>query len=146
MNLGVYLSSLSDHDQLRDICDSINMAIDNKQVSDASIFYDNVGYNPFIVKCGIFNSTDLWNFSGKLITTSIASCLTALKIVNNIDLFYYYGWEKEVQTLSLIHLLSNKNVKLLSRTEDDDKDIYRKTGKKSIAIESSIKDIINKIG
>lgn len=146
MNLGIYLQSLSDHEQLRDICDSINTAIENNLVDDASIFYDNIAYNPFTVKCGIFNSTDLWNFNGKLIVTSIGPCLTATKIVNNIELFYYYGLEDNVHVVSLLNLFNNPNIKLICKDHESDKDIYRKTGKKSIAIGSSIKDILTQIG
>lgn len=144
MNIGVYLPSLSNHEELRDVCDGINFGIDSGALSDASIFYDTVAYNPFLVKCGMFNSTDLWNFNGTLITTSLSSALMAMKIVNNIDIFYFYGWEKKVNPLHLIYLL-NSGIKTLSKTSEDNNDLYRKTGKKSEIVCESFKDAINSL-
>lgn len=146
MNLGIYIPTLANHQQLESISKAMNKAIENGYASDASLFYDSVSYNPFQFKCGLFNSTDLWNFSGKLITTSLSTTLSALKIINNIDLYYYYGFEERISPLSLIYLLSNgNNVKFIANNESSHQDLYRKTGSKSLAINNSFEDIIEKI-
>lgn len=144
MNLGIYINNLADHEQLKDICESINTSISSGMVNDASIFYDNVAYNPFNVKCGIFNASDLWNFSGKLIVTSLSSALTSLKIINNIDLIYYYGWENKINPLHLLHLLNHK-VTPACKSEEFQHDMYRKTGVKSEIISPTFIGLINNI-
>lgn len=143
MNLGIYIPSLSDHSQLKDISDTINSNI-GKSLSDASIFYDNISFNPFKIKCGIFNSTELWNFNGILITTGLNTTLTAIKIVNKIDVYYYYGFEEKISPLSLIYLLKN-NVKVIAKTQRDADDLYRKTKTKPIHIASDFKDLLSKV-
>jgi hypothetical protein len=144
MNLGIYISSLSNHDELSGISNTINNYIGNK-LTDASVFYDNIAPNPFNIKCGLFNSTDLWNFNGKLITTSLSTTIKSLNIVNNIDIYYYYGWEKKISPLSLFHILS-KNIKIISKTKKDDDDLYRKTAVKSLIICNDFSDIVENIG
>lgn len=144
MNIGIYLNSLANHEQLKDVCTSLNTAIDDGIVKDASIFYDNVAYNPFSVKCGIFNASDLWNFSGKLITTSLSSTLTATKIVNNIELIYYYGWDNKVNPLHLLHVLGH-NLKSACRNEEFQMDMYRKTGLKTQIVSPTFIDLIKNI-
>lgn len=126
-NLGIYISNMADVVQLKEIADCINHCVENKIFSDYSLFYDNIAYNPFKMKCGVFNATDIWNFSGKLITTSLSSTLTALKIVNGIEIHYFYGWENKVNALHLISLLQNK-ICIFSKNEESKNDIYRKTG------------------
>lgn len=144
MNLGIYISSLSNHDELSRISNTINNYIGNK-LTDASVFYDNIAPNPFNIKCGLFNSTDLWNFNGKLITTSLSTTIKSLNIVNNIDIYYYYGWEKKINPLSLFHILS-RNIKIISKTKKDDDDLYRKTAVKSLIICNDFSDIVENIG
>lgn len=142
MNLGIYIQSLGKNDHLKEISECINKNIGTKNLTDASIFFDSIGFNPFEMKCGIFNSTDLWNFNGKLITTSLQTTLKALKIVNNIEVFYYYGLEDKISPLSLIYLQQN-GVKIISRSEKDDNDLYRKTAHRSVSISSCFNDILN---
>lgn len=145
MNLGIYLSSLSQQNQLQQISETINNGIATKKLSDASIFYDNVAYNPYNIKCGIFNSTDLWNFSGTLITTSLSTTMSAMKIVNNIDMYYYYGLEDKISPLSLINILNKGRVRLIAKTDNDNQDLYRKTRTKALYVCENFIDIIDRI-
>lgn len=143
MNLGIYLQSLADHAQLKNISEAINNNI-GKSLEDASIFYDTIGYNPFKIKCGIFNSTDLWGFHGKLITTSLSTTLTSLRVINNIDIYYYYGFEEKISPLSLLYLLKNK-INIIAKTENASKDFYRKTKIEPLLITNSFEEIIERI-
>lgn len=141
MNIGIYIQNLSDQEKLKEISEAINHTIDNRVFDDASLFYENVGYNPFVIKCGLFNSTDLWNFNGVLISTCLNTTMSATKIVNSIDIYYYYGFENRVNPLSLIYLFQN-GVKFISRSQSDSDDLYRKTKHKSMNISPSFKDLI----
>lgn len=143
-NLGIYLSSLSKHDQLKDIYEAFKYNIGSK-IKDASIFYDNVAHNPFNINCGLFNSTDLWSFKGTLITTCLSTTLSAIKIVNNIKIYYYYGLEKKISPLSLIYLLKNSDIDIVAKTDIDALDLYRKTRINPKFISSDLKDLIMKV-
>ena len=129
MNLGIYIDSMQEDEQFRSVANTINTGITQGLLTDASIFYDTIGYNTIPVKCGCFNSTDLWNFTGNLITTSINSTLTALNIVNKFKIHFYHGWSPENETaLSLIAATVNPSVKTLCRDEGGAKEFYRITG------------------
>lgn len=125
MNLGFYVKSLTDEHALKL---SIECIENGKEtiIDDASIFYDAVGFSPLFFPCGLFNSTDLWNFSGKLIVFSISCLRSSENIVNNIDMYYCYGWAKE----SVLDLLK-VDAKIITKTKEDDEELYRLTGKKS---------------
>lgn len=139
MNLGIYINSLGNHDQLKHAAKIINDSL-RSELDDASIFFDGIAGVPFKIDCGLFNSTDLWNFNGCLITTSLNNAFTALKIVNNIELFYYYNWD-EKNVLSLIKLLKN-NIKVICRNQEDADDLYRLTGQKCVGISEDFNNIV----
>lgn len=143
MILGIYLPTLADHNILGDIGNAINNNI-GKKIQDASIFYDNIAYNPFNIMCGLFNSTDIWNFSGTLIVPSLSTLTSSLKIVNDIDLWYYYGWENKISTLSLIYI-TTQNIKVVAKTEDDAKDFYRKTKRNPNLVSGSFSNLVEKL-
>lgn len=140
MNLGIYIKNLNDTKQLECIANSVNVAIGNKYIKDASIFYDDIAFNPFNIKCGLFNSTDLWNFKGKLVATSLSCVANTMNIVNDIDLYYYYGWEEKPALLDLLYVLQ-KNIKVICRDNNDAKYIYRVTGKIPHGISNDFNDI-----
>jgi len=139
MNLGIYIPTLADQDQLKDISECINTNI-GKSLTDASIFFDNIGYNPFNINCGLFNSTDLWNFKGTLITTSLATTLSSIKIVNNIDIYYYYGLEKHINPLSLLYL--KDKTRFICKDDDSGRDLFRKTKIQPQFVSRSFVDLI----
>ena len=140
MNLGIYINLL-DLDQLKIVNSSVNEILDNKSIHDISIFYDDAAFNPDNTRCGMFNSTDLWSFNGNLIVTSLNSLNTAINVINNINIFYYHGWEKDKNILNLI-MSTKGNVKIICRSEEDQKEIYRLTGKKPIGISNNFQNII----
>jgi hypothetical protein len=140
MNLGIYIKSLHDAKQLKCIANSVNSAIDNKYIKDASVFYDDIAFNPFNINCGLFNSTDLWNFKGKLVATSLGCVANTINIVNDIDLYYYYGWEEKPALLDLLYILQ-KNIKIICIDNDDANYIYRVTGRMPNGISNDFNDI-----
>lgn len=139
MNLGIYICNLSDKEQLGFISSFIDENLCNPSIQDISVFYDNVDFNPHHISCGMFNSTDLWSFNGNLIVTSLDGLATAAKVVNNINIFYYYGWENQVNLLHLIDMVQNHDT--ICRSENDAKKFYRLTGKKTIGICENFQNI-----
>jgi hypothetical protein len=131
MNLGIYIKTLGNENELSWASKTIIDGFNKKILTDASIFYDDVGFVSLEIPCGMFHSTDLWNFNGSLITLNLNSARTALNIVNNIKLFYYYGWKEESNLFSLLYL-SSCNVPFIAKNNKSAKEIYRLTGKTPI--------------
>lgn len=136
MNLGIYISSLSDKEQMGHISEFVNA----NSVHNISIFFDEIDFNPYHTPCGMFNSTDLWSFNGNLIVTSLDALATSMKVINNINIFYYYGWEKELNILRLLPII--KNAKIIARSEKDSREIYRLTSKTPSGISENFNNII----
>jgi hypothetical protein len=142
MNIGIYVDSLDNAQHLEHIANFVNNTIRNKEVRDCSIFYDDVGYIPFKINCGIFNSTDIWNFSGNLIVTSLNTINKAVNIVNNIDMYYYNGWEESYKVLDLLFALENK-MHVICQNEIGANKFYRITGKHPVGITNNYENVIN---
>jgi hypothetical protein len=128
MNFGIYVKNLSDENEMSFVSKLVNFAINNNQIADCSIFYDGVGFMPFDIPCGMFNSTDLWNFHGKLLILNIDCVKSALNIVNNIDIFYHYGWNDGINVFNLMQICNNVNI--ICKTEKDKNNLLRLTDKK----------------
>ena len=128
MNLGIYVDSLQENEQVHYAIQALNKGIEDNHLVDASLFYDSVGHNAMPTKCGCFNSTDLWNFTGTLITTSLNSAKTALSIVNKFRVYFYHGWEQTNDIFGLINLVKNPTVETICRDGNSAKELYRLTG------------------
>jgi hypothetical protein len=139
MNLGIYINTLGDSAQLQHIDSFVSECIANNEIKDVSLFFDDINFNPFNIKCGLFNSTDLWSFNGVLIVTSLKSLNTSLNIINNIALFYYYGWE-DVHPLDLA-IATNRDIKLICNAENRT-ELHRLTNKHPVLISENFNGII----
>lgn len=144
MNLGIYVNSLANENEMSFVSNIVNFAVDNNHVKDCSIFYDGIGFIPFDIPCGMFNSTDLWNFSGELLVLHSDCVKSALNIVNKINIFYHYGWNDNITLFNLLHIC-NTGVKVIPKTEKDKNNLYRLTGIDTQFISNS-EDIINLLG
>jgi hypothetical protein len=143
MNLGIYVDTVVDNESLGPISLMLSEGLHSQTVSDASIFYDGIGHNPYPVVCGMFNSTDLWNFDGNLITTSRSTSSKALNIVNNFSLFYYYGLETTKHTIDLLKIVLDDRVNVICTDEKQSKELYRLTGKECVGISDNFNDILD---
>lgn len=126
MNIGFYIHTTADTPLNKEIYELLNNAIDNNEVEDASLFYNEVDFNPNKKKFGSFNSTDLWSFSGTLITTSLNNLILATKVINDIKLSYLYSDEKNLMLL----IGATQDVPVITRSEEEQKEVYRLTGNK----------------
>lgn len=139
MNIAFYIDNIGQSEQNEKIFECMNEAVEYDLVSDASLFYNNISYNPYDSKFGIFNSTDIWNYTGLLIATTINNVNFAHKIVNKFKLAYLY--QKDSNILGLIDTINKLPV--ITIDEDSQKEIYRLTGKKPIRLNKlNIKNII----
>jgi len=130
MNLAFYIDSIGKSDQNEEIFNCMNEAVEYDVVSDASLFYNNISYNPYESKFGIFNSTDIWNYTGLLVATDINNAMFANKIVNKFKLAYLY--KKDANVLGLINVINACPV--ITVNKDDYNEVFRLTGKKPIKL------------
>ena len=140
MNIGFYINTPGDTEKNREIFEALNEAVENKEATDASIFYNDIDYNPIKPKFGMFNATEIWSFTGVLVATSLENTIRAHQIVNKFKLFYLH----ESQEKNLLMLLDVANrVPMIVRNKEDSKEVYRLTGKKpKIISKLSIKKIL----
>lgn len=130
MNIGLYIDSLGDEKAIKLFIDTIEQGFLSNQLDDASIFYDSVSFTPFNFPCGLFNSTELWNFSGKLLVFSLESLLNAVKIVNNIEIYYVFGFEESINILAMLDLISSNDISIITKDNLGMLNFYRISGKK----------------
>jgi hypothetical protein len=140
MNIGIYIDSISNLKNLTGIDNFINKGLLSRTIKDASIFYDDVGFSNLNIKCGMFNSTDLWNFKGTLIVTSLQCLVKVHKIVNNINLLYYYGWEEKGPLFATIATLDLPN-KIICKSADDATYLNRISGKSFKEISENFEEL-----
>lgn len=145
INIGLYVDNIGNQDKMKEIFDFVNSAVIRSDITDISIFYDDVGYNPFNIQCGFFNSTDLWHFNGTLLTTSIETTRNALKIVNSIDIIYLYDKTEQVNIFALLDLSQKEDIKIVCLNNDSAKELYRLTNKTTYGI-CDLNNILNLVG
>ena len=134
MNIGFYVDSTNANAPNDTIFRVLNEAISNKEATDASVFYNNIDFNPVETKFGMFNSTDLWAFTGVLVATTIDNVVRALKIVNKLRPMYLYNNADEGRK-DLMGLLHIKDaVKIITRNKKEDQEVYRLTGQRTTII------------
>ena len=134
MNIGFYIDSINTDKPNDAIFKSLNDAVDNQEATDASVFYNDIGFNPMETKFGLFNATELWAFTGVLVATTLENTMSALKIVNKLKPMYLYS-DTDGGRKDLLALMQIKDmVKIITRSKEDDKEVYRLTGKKTAVI------------
>ena len=134
MNIGFYIDSTNGNAPNDAIFSALNEAVDNHDATDASVFYNDIDFNPTDTKFGMFNSTDLWAFTGVLVATTLANTVRALKIVNKLKPMYLYNNADEGRK-DLLGLMQIKDmVKIITRSEKEDQEVYRLTGQRTAII------------
>lgn len=137
MNIAFFVNKLSDSEQNKAIFQCLNRAVHDEIVSDASLFFTNVGPIGTPTIFGMFNSTDLWNYTGQVIATSIGCIHYAERIANKFKLGYLFS--KENNTLGLIDIA--KRVPIFAANENDAAECFRLTGRNPRLIELTPKGV-----
>lgn len=139
MNLAFYVNDMSENELNDKIFKCLNDGIENKDITDASLFYNNPAYNGKQCKFGMFNSSDIWAYIGVLITTTLFNTEYANKIVNKFKLYYLYTRD-EKNFFNLMDI-SNKTP-VCVYNEEDRKEYYRLTGKEPKMIDFNVKNMM----
>ena len=135
MNLGFYVHNTSQSDLNSQIFSLLNDSVKDGDVEDATLFYNEIDYNPSLdtKKFGLFNSTDMWSFHGKLVVTSLGLLSLASKVVNKIELIHLYTKDnfEYGNTGAVLSLINSSlgDVKTVAKTEEDAAEYRRMTGK-----------------
>ena len=129
-NIGFYIDKVNTENRNIDIFKTLNSSIRRRKIKDASLFYNDIDYNPLIPAFGMFNAADMWNFTGTLFTTSLNNAFSANKIVNKFKLFHIYNRWDDKDILKVLEVANTIDV--ITEDEEDAKEFYRITGKKPV--------------
>ncbi len=138
MKIGFYIDSIAGTESTIDLFNQLNKAVEDHIVEDACVFYNKIDFNPVVPKFGVFNATDLWNFTGILIATTLQNVVMARNVVNKFSLSYLYDQDKDF--VGLLHL--PEGVPILVKNEADEQFIYRTTGKMPTLIPNDIAGLL----
>lgn len=128
MKLGFYLETNGGTPQNTEIYNFLNREIENGNLRDAAVFFNSVNFNPITTKFGMFDATELWHFTGKLVTTSVLNTVRAKNVVNKFDMAYIFNsQDKNEQTIfELVRI--GKTMPVIVTNELERKEFYRLTG------------------
>ena len=129
-NIGFYIDKVNSANRNIDIFKTLNWHVRRRTVDDASLFYNDIDFNPLIPAFGMFNSADVWGFTGTLFTTSLSNALTAHNIVNKFKLFHIYNRWDDKEIMKVIQVAND--IEVITEDEEDSKEFYRITGKKPV--------------
>lgn len=132
MNVAYYIDQINQEEKTTELFNRMNEDITSGAIDNGSVFYKEVGPTNVQPKFGMFNSTDVWNFTGTLIATSMETFLDAIKAVNKYSLAYLFYGDVNHDIFALIGI--SKSTKILTSTEQDQKEVYRITGVKPILV------------
>jgi len=134
MDVAFYVNQISNDEKMTDLFNRMNSDVESGAIDNGSIFYKNIGPSPVEPKFGMFNSTDIWHYTGTLIATSMDTFLDAFKAVNKYTLAYLFYKDSKYDVFSLIGM--SRTTKILTTTEEDQKEVYRLTGLKPILLDN----------
>ena len=134
MDVAFYVNQISNDEKMTDLFNRMNSDVESGAIDNGSIFYKDIGPSPVEPKFGMFNSTDIWHYTGTLIATSMDTFLDAFKAVNKYTLAYLFYKDSKYDVFSLIGM--SRTTKMLTTTEEDQKEVYRLTGLKPILLDN----------
>ena len=144
-NIGFYVPVVSEDKINVDIFNSLNTAVENGDVRDATVFFNDLSFNPVTPKFGMMNAAEIWSFTGNLFSLSLNNSLMAMRIVNKFDLFHVYRNSVDQDFFKL--LMVAEKAKIVTMNDKDTKEFKRITGKDpSVQLKDlTIKHIIESI-
>ena len=136
MNLGFYVESCGGTPQNTEIYNFLNGAITRSEIHDAAVFFNSINFNPISCKFGMFDSTEIWHFTGDLVCTSIDNLKRSLRVANDIKLAYLFSSDQKNEQ-SLFDLVNiGLNCRVITTNEEDSKEFFRITGTQPTLIDS----------
>tara|TARA_Y100001951_G_C11282529_1_gene266372 strand:+ start:1348 stop:1812 length:465 start_codon:yes stop_codon:yes gene_type:complete len=145
MHIAFYTDSNGGSPQNTEIFNALNEAVDERSIKDASLFYNYVEFSPVSNRFGMFNSADMWSFTGNLIATTMENTIAAARIVNKFKLSYLYS-EQDKERFGVLELFRlARSVPVIVTGEEDSDEVFRLTGVEPLKIKELSIDEIKKV-
>lgn len=134
MNVAFYINQINQEEKTVNLFTGMNSDIESGAIDNGTVFYKEIGQSAIEPKFGMFNSTDIWYYTGTLIATSMETFLDAIKAVNKYSLAFLFYGDQNYDVFSLIGM--SRSTKILTTTEEDQKEVYRLTGLKPVLLDN----------
>ena len=138
MNIAFYVNEISTDEQGKEIFSFLNKAVKSESISDASLFFNNPGPSPEQSHFGLFNSTELWTYTGLLINTNLQSAIYSLGVVNKFKPVYLF--RKRERDIPTFIFLSNK-MPIIVTNKEDEQEAFRVTGKRPKLVDLTVESL-----
>lgn len=142
-NVGFFIPKIDGSPLNVEIFENLNKSLANKDIAEAVVFYNDVDRNPVKPTFGMFNSTDIWFFTGILISTSLDTCELSRSAVNKFKLYHLYN-AGEKNLVGTLHV--SQDTEFITTSPEDSRELYRITGKKPVLEVSGIENLISRLG
>jgi len=142
MNFGVFIENIGDSRVSVPAYKAANKAVSSRKFKDASLFYQDVGRCSEERTFGIFNSTDICHFKGSLVVTFLDGIKSVSNEINNRDLYYYFGLEKNRDLFGYLQYLRDENVTILAGGSDVDY-VKRKLCRHDVVTCENLEDVVD---
>jgi|TARA_R100000482_G_scaffold124638_2_gene78208 hypothetical protein len=127
MHIGFYLPTLGSSEFNIKLFNKLNEIVDSQEYDDVCVFYDDLNYNPINPKFGVFNSSELWSFTGVLFISSFDMIPQVKSTINKFKSVVLYDGTK-----NLLDILSGiQEFEVVTQNEEDYGYIKRVTGKET---------------
>ena len=142
MHIAFYVDGNGGTPQNIKIYNALNEAVDTESVTDASVFFNHVDFNPSTVRFGMFDAADMWAFTGNLIATTMENVHTASNIVNKFKLAYLYS-EQDKDRFGIFQLFDlSRSIPIITNSKEERDEVFRLTGVEPLQLEKfNIKEI-----
>lgn len=132
MHIGIYVPSLGSSKLHEQLFNKLNELVDSQQFDDVSVFYDDIDFISVQPRFGIFNSTELWNFTGTLFLSSLDMIPQIKATINKFKSVVMYDGSTD-----LLKVLSGINeYEVLTYTQEQSDYLKRVSGKETHLMEN----------
>jgi len=135
MNIGFYLSTPR---HIESISNEVANSLSKGVIKDAAIFMDGSMEMPSKPSCAVYNACDLWSFHGHLITTELALVEKARSIVNHINMYYYFGFERP----NVLSIVTSKDLKFIVNGKEAFDEFKRITNREPELVSEEYENVI----
>jgi hypothetical protein len=143
-NIGIFIENIGDYEISNDAFEALN-SVDRAKVKDRALFFENVGPKPTNADFALFNSTEVWHFTGNLIVTFLEGLKFLNSTVNNKTIFFFYNSKEQAANkdlFGLIEAIGKDNVYIAVKDEKDHAEVLRLTGDTPIIIAPDLKVLV----
>ena len=127
MKVSFYINKTDSSPTNLAIYNGLNKLVDSGKVTDANLFFNDVDFMPVQPKFGMFDGSNIWHYTGTLITTTLKNMNLADLAVNKFKLVYMYD-RTQVGKQDLYNLLRSVEVPVIVLSQEDQDEYYRLTG------------------